>query len=272
MGASVLWRAIGLSAGPCQHSGHAPICSLAGKHRTFSSRARSVQGSRRHRARKEPLLASVRDPLAARAYPPHRDRPRQSQKRRDVALLRSSPAPLPRARRRPPPRGDARHRRRGEGSGPTRGEHRGVGRVSTLRLRGSGRPARLLRGVHRFHRPRRKGRRTRPRALAASLPDPSRTPRNTAEPTLTGYDNSRPSSSGGAFLGRSARVQSITRSLLKGPLTTSNSLQKFSPKTFSTAKFYRRIDRARPAPASPFDSSCTSPSGSPAGGGTPTIA
>ena len=149
----------------------------------------------------------------ARLPPLHRDRPRQSQKRRDVALLRASPAPLPRARRRPPPRGDARHRRRGEGSGPTRGEHRGVGRVSTLRLRGSGRPARLLRGVHRVHRPRREGRRTRPRALAASLPDPSRTPRNTAEPTLTRNDDSRPSSSGGAFLGRSARVQSITHSL-----------------------------------------------------------
>ena len=211
-------------------------------------------------------------PTRRARLPPHRDRPRQSQKRRDVALLRSSPAPLPRARRRPPPRGHLRDRRRGEGSGPTRGEHRGVGRVSTLRLRGSGRPARLLRGVHRVHRPRREGRRTRPRALAASLPDPSRTPRNTAEPTLTRYDDSRPSSSGGAFLGRSARVQSITHSLQRAADDVKLSPQKFSPKTFSTAKFYRRIDRARPAPASPFDSSCTSPSGSPAGGGTPTIA
>jgi len=116
--------------------------------------------------------------------PPRRDRPRQSQKRRDVALLRASPAPLPRARRRrPPPRGHLRDRRRGEGPGSSRGEHRGVGRVSTLRLRGSWGPARLLRRVHRVHRPRREGRCTRPRALAASLPDPSRTPRNTAKPT-----------------------------------------------------------------------------------------
>ena len=191
-----------------------PICSLAGKHRTFPQELGLSKGYGGTVPRRNPFspLSGTHSPRAP-TPPLHRDRPRQSQKRRDVALLRASPAPLPRARRRPPPRGDARHRRRGEGSGPTRGEHRGVGRVSTLRLRGSGRPARLLRGVHRVHRPRREGRRTRPRALAASLPDPSRTPRNTAEPTLTRNDDSRPSSSGGAFLGRSARVQSITHSL-----------------------------------------------------------
>lgn len=123
-------------------------------------------------------------PIRRARLPPRRDRPRQSRKRRDVALLRASPAPLPRARRRrPPPRGHLRDRRRGEGPGTSRGEHRGVGRVSTLRLRGSGGPARLLRRVHRVHRPRREGRCTRPRALAASLPDPSRTPRHTAKPT-----------------------------------------------------------------------------------------